>query len=127
MRCRFGLKVRLVLPVTLRPTPPRYLALPRRAYWLPPDFLFPVMAHCWPMTRDPFARRRLSAEGFPVNWEYIVRPVPDKVGPCFEPMTAARPDADEPVADPDVANPTAEPDAQARARRSLAEGQSCWH
>ena len=30
-RCRLGRNRRLVLPVTLRPTPPRYLALPRRA------------------------------------------------------------------------------------------------
>jgi len=31
----FGLNLRLVMPVTLVPTPPRYLALPRWVIWLP--------------------------------------------------------------------------------------------
>src|SRR5438093_875947 len=31
MRWRFGRNVRRLMPVTLRPMPPRYLALPRRA------------------------------------------------------------------------------------------------
>src|SRR5947207_14827529 len=34
-RCRFGLNSRREIPVTLVPTPPRYLALPRCSIWLP--------------------------------------------------------------------------------------------
>src|SRR5689334_14537420 len=33
--CRFGRNQRLVLPVTLRPIPPLYLATPRCTYFLP--------------------------------------------------------------------------------------------
>src|SRR5581483_3163698 len=49
-RWRFGLNRRLVMPVTFRPTPPRYLALPRRRILLPPTGFLPVIAHCMPMT-----------------------------------------------------------------------------
>lgn len=41
----FGLNLRLDIPVTLRPTPPRYLALPRRAMLLPDTVFLPVNAH----------------------------------------------------------------------------------
>src|SRR5437762_1589601 len=60
MRCRFGLKVRLVMPVTLRPTPPKYFALPRRAYLLPLTGFLPVMAHCMPMAQ--FLSRKYNAQ-----------------------------------------------------------------
>src|SRR5438309_5181549 len=50
-RWRLGLNLRLVTPVTLRPTPPRYLALPRRRILLPPTGFFPVIAHCIPIAR----------------------------------------------------------------------------
>ena len=38
----FGLNLRLVLPVTLVPTPPRYLALPRWVYCRPLGVRLPV-------------------------------------------------------------------------------------
>ncbi len=38
----FGLNLRRVTPVTFRPTPPRYLALPRRAMLLPLRVFRPV-------------------------------------------------------------------------------------
>src|SRR5579885_893739 len=50
MRCRFGEKVRLVMPVVLRPTPPRYFALPRRVIWLPITGFLPQTAHSMPMS-----------------------------------------------------------------------------
>src|SRR5262245_48534954 len=57
--CRFGLKRRLVMPVTLRPTPPRYLALPRRRILLPPTGFLPVIAHCIPIADSfSFSQRR---------------------------------------------------------------------
>jgi hypothetical protein len=40
--CMLGLNFLLVLPVTLRPTPPKYLALPRRAILLPELVFLPV-------------------------------------------------------------------------------------
>src|SRR5262249_40960748 len=46
---RLGRKVRRLMPVTLRPTPPRYLALPRRAYLFPKTGFFPQIAHCIPI------------------------------------------------------------------------------
>lgn len=41
MVCRFGVNRRLVIPVILVPTPPRYLALPRVSTWLPTEADFP--------------------------------------------------------------------------------------
>src|SRR2546430_17304387 len=63
MRCRFGEKVRLVMPVVLRPTPPKYFALPRRVIWLPITGFLPQTAHSWPMSvaLDPVAEG-VSAE-----------------------------------------------------------------
>src|SRR5437763_17030016 len=57
MRCRFGKNVRLVMPVVLRPTPPKYFALPRRVIWLPITGFLPQTAHSWPMSvaLDPVA------------------------------------------------------------------------
>src|SRR4051794_25482305 len=52
-RCRFGKNRRLVVPVIFRPTPPRYLALPRYRFLLPPTGFLPVIAHCMPMTHLP--------------------------------------------------------------------------
>jgi hypothetical protein len=43
--CIFGLNFLFVLPVTLLPTPPRYLALPRRAMLLPDMVRLPVKKH----------------------------------------------------------------------------------
>lgn len=37
MFCKFGVKRRLVIPVILVPTPPKYFALPRVSTWLPTD------------------------------------------------------------------------------------------
>lgn len=42
---RLGLKVRRLTPVVLMPTPPRYLALPRRVMWLPKVVFFPLTSH----------------------------------------------------------------------------------
>src|SRR2546429_9809181 len=63
MRCRFGKNVRLVMPVVLRPTPPKYFALPRRVIWLPITGFLPQTAHSWPMSvaLDPVAEG-VSAE-----------------------------------------------------------------
>src|SRR5262245_52790526 len=52
-RCRFGRNRRLVVPVILRPTPPRYFALPRYRFLLPLTGFLPVIAHCMPMTHLP--------------------------------------------------------------------------
>src|SRR5439155_12126817 len=38
----FALNLRAVMPVTLVPTPPRYLALPRCVIWLPKLVFLPV-------------------------------------------------------------------------------------
>src|SRR5262245_64997707 len=62
--CRFGLKRRLVMPVTLRPTPPRYLALPRRRILLPPTGFFPVIKHCMPITMAPESDQYRGIDGF---------------------------------------------------------------
>ncbi len=43
--CRFTLKRRLVIPVILVPTPPRYLALPRVAFRFPDRVPAPVIWH----------------------------------------------------------------------------------
>src|SRR5262245_51399708 len=37
------------MPVGFWPTPPRYLALPRRAIWLPIAGFLPQTSHCMPM------------------------------------------------------------------------------
>jgi hypothetical protein len=43
--CIFGLNFLLEMPVTLLPTPPRYLALPRLAILLPDTVRLPVKKH----------------------------------------------------------------------------------
>src|SRR3954471_16893427 len=49
MVCKFGLNTRLLMPVGLRPTPPRYFALPRQVIWLPTTGFLPQTSHCMPM------------------------------------------------------------------------------
>ena len=44
-RCKFGLNCRLVMPVTLVPTPPRYFALPRIVTVLPTAGPLPQTSH----------------------------------------------------------------------------------
>jgi len=41
MLWRFGVNRRLVIPVILVPTPPKYFALPRVSTWLPTEADFP--------------------------------------------------------------------------------------
>src|SRR3954462_14617318 len=45
-RCRFGLNVRRVMPVTFVPTPPKYFFLPRVVTWLPSCRPLPQTSHC---------------------------------------------------------------------------------
>ena len=42
-------EMRRVIPVILRPTPPRYFALPRRQIWFPSAGFFPHTLHCMPI------------------------------------------------------------------------------
>src|SRR5262249_49880051 len=46
-RCKLGLNCRREMPVTLVPTPPRYLAFPRMVTWLPKTGTFPQTSHCF--------------------------------------------------------------------------------
>jgi hypothetical protein len=50
----FGLNDRLLMPVTFLPTPPRYLALPRRAIVLPVVVRFPVKQHTLDIIETPY-------------------------------------------------------------------------
>src|SRR5262249_59160711 len=60
MRWRLGRNVRRLMPVTLRPTPPRYFALPRRAIWLPSTGFLPQTSHCIPIAHlGPRTWRRM--------------------------------------------------------------------
>jgi hypothetical protein len=44
--CRFGLNRRLAIPVTLVPTPPKYLALPRVVTRFPVTAVLPQTSQC---------------------------------------------------------------------------------
>src|SRR5436309_1107892 len=76
-RCRFGLNLRLVMPVTLRPTPPRYFALPRRRILLPRTGFLPVIAQCIPIAISP-------PHAYAGTSHYSDMGTPDK----FKPQTA---------------------------------------
>src|SRR5205807_5518814 len=80
MFCRLGRNTRRLMPVTLRPTPPRYLALPRRAYWLPSTGFFPQMAHCMPMIPLHHANADTDTTRGAGNVQYSVTHKDDKAG-----------------------------------------------
>ena len=58
MLCRFNLNCRLVIPVVLRPFPPRYLGFPRSSFLFPrPGFLSQIL-HCCDISQTPDISRR---------------------------------------------------------------------
>jgi len=72
-----GLNLRLVRPVTLVPTPPRYLALPRWVYWRPVVVFFPVKWQTRGMivpdkrpliSNDPVERRSIGLDLWNASW-----------------------------------------------------------
>lgn len=73
MFCKFGVKRRLVIPVILVPTPPKYFALPRVSTWLPTDADLPQTSQALDMFHLKFNEingqvrtedsKALSAEG----------------------------------------------------------------
>src|SRR5262249_46215314 len=63
-RCRFGLNRRLAIPVTLVPTPPKYLALPRVVTRFPVTAVLPQTSQC----------RAIATSSS--NWIYIYRKGP---------------------------------------------------
>jgi hypothetical protein len=75
---RFGLNFLLVTPVIFLPTPPRYLALPRRAMLLPLTVRLPVKKHTLGIIFTPSYKSTSHKSSSAINISLLLQDCKDK-------------------------------------------------